>query len=264
VPPTRPSDDPGGLELSRRFFQDVVLPALQRTLPDLVPAVAVGVPGGSQCHGHDDLVSRDHGWGPAFAVWLRSPLVPADAERVDRFLLSLPKEYCGHRVLLPEHAVTLDEYVRSVVGIAVAPTDPVDWLRIPEEWLFEVTHRPLLLDVSGFAGLRFASFLNYPEDVWRKRLAAQLFWLSEWGMKHLKRAQTRGDSRATMMYWVRFSEVVAKVLFLLHRRFAPYHKWLFRIASELSPMSESIMSTLDQGLLSAPALWSHEMRGIAE
>ena len=53
------------------MFQEVGYPALKTQFPELLPNLTVGLVGqGSECLGFDDTYSRDHDWGPSFAMWL--------------------------------------------------------------------------------------------------------------------------------------------------------------------------------------------------
>ena len=62
-----------GLELSQRFFEEVGFPAIREHLPECVSHITVGLSGGSQSHGNDDEISRDHGWGRVswFGYWMK-------------------------------------------------------------------------------------------------------------------------------------------------------------------------------------------------
>ena len=236
-----------GLELCQRFFWEVGIPAIKYNLPECVPHLAAGLSGGSQCHGNDDEVSQDHGWGPGFAVWLVREDYDRFAEPLQAVLDRLPRESLGYGwKSQPQRTCAVYEigqYVKSVVGCETSPEIDLDWLHIPEEYLFEVTHRPVFYDATGEVTKRFESFAQYPEDVWKKRLSACLAWLWEWGVKQLRRAEQRGDTFTAAMYWCRFTTYAMKVGFLLNRRYAPYHKWLYRdflklpqIATEVAPL----------------------------
>ena len=64
-------------------------------------------------------------------------------------------------------------------------------------------------------------------------------------------------------YWVRFSEYAMKVGFLLSRRYAPYHKWIWKefgklgsIANEVSPLLQEGFKSSDQKFELAAAIES--------
>ncbi len=59
-----------GLAVSRAFFFEWGLPKLSGEFPDLVDRVAVGRLHGSDVLKADDIISRDHNWGPQFSLFL--------------------------------------------------------------------------------------------------------------------------------------------------------------------------------------------------
>jgi len=59
-----------GLQVAQEFCQKWILPFLETEFPDLHDRSACVLFGGSQSLGNDDALSRDHGWGPAFELFL--------------------------------------------------------------------------------------------------------------------------------------------------------------------------------------------------
>ncbi|MCD8096800.1 MAG: hypothetical protein LUE31_01940 [Lachnospiraceae bacterium] len=60
-----------GLDLAKRYWEEVGRPRFEAECPQLFTRGAVGLAGeGSECFGFDDEISRDHDWGPGFCVWL--------------------------------------------------------------------------------------------------------------------------------------------------------------------------------------------------
>jgi hypothetical protein len=240
-----------GLELCRRFFFEVGLPAIRTGLPECLPYLAAGPVAGSHCYGDDDDVSQDHGWGPGFAVWLSGDAHARFAEPLQSLLDTLPREHLGYgwRVQ-PAHTCRvhdLNTYTNYLVGRTSPPQAALDWLHIPEHALFEITHRPVLHDATGQVAGHFAAFKSYPEDVWKKRLSACLAWLWRWGVEYLPRAERRGELIAAAMDWCRFAEYAMKAGFLLNRSYAPYHKWLHREFLKLPSLAGRIAPLLQQG-----------------
>ena len=89
-----------GLEVARRFFNEWGLPYLRSEFPQLSERAACFLCEGSQSLGHDDELSRDHGWGPAFKVVLTGE----DGRRFGRRLRkeinqAAPREWAGYRYL---------------------------------------------------------------------------------------------------------------------------------------------------------------------
>src|SRR6266568_5037630 len=89
-----------GLELSRRFYQEVVRPLLDESFPGLPHAAALLGPG-SETLRFDTEMSMDHDWGARLFLFLREE----DVWRGDAIssLLShrLPPTFSGFPVHLP-------------------------------------------------------------------------------------------------------------------------------------------------------------------
>ena len=58
-----------GIELSRRFYGELVRPWLQSAYPDLRHAAAL-MDFGSELLGFDDEMSQDHNWGPRVRLYV--------------------------------------------------------------------------------------------------------------------------------------------------------------------------------------------------
>lgn len=55
-----------GLELSRKYVEEIYLPFLKEEFPELLERMAIGLAGeGSECFGFDDEISMDHDFGPS-------------------------------------------------------------------------------------------------------------------------------------------------------------------------------------------------------
>lgn len=87
----------GGLEVARSFFDEWGLPFLRAEFPQVSERAACFLYGGSQSLGNDDLLSRDHGWGPQFTIVLLERdydlLGPKLRESINKAAL---KEWNGH------------------------------------------------------------------------------------------------------------------------------------------------------------------------
>lgn len=240
-----------GFELCEKYFWNLGFPAIEKKLPESIPHLAVGLTGGSQSHGNDDELSRDHGWGPGFTVFLNKTNFEQFGETLQAILDTLPREYLGYEWndsrKRTSGVIEVGNFIRSAIGCESPPDTAIDWLYIPEEYLFEITPRRLFHDASGEITRIFESFTAYPEDVWKKRLSACLTWMWEWGRKHLHRAERRGELITASMYWSQFAVYAMKVGFLLNHRYAPYHKWLHREFLKLEVISPQVYPLIVEG-----------------
>lgn len=246
-----------GLELSRRFYQEVVRPIFAAHFPGLAHAAARIGPG-SEVLGFDTPMSTDHDWGPAVQLFLRDAdahLAPA----VDAALCAeLPELFLGYPVAVPpalatpadepgplrRHRVavlTLRAFTQAHIAFDPdAPLDIIDWLTIPSQKLLELTAGAVHHDATGELTALRARLAYYPYDVWLYLLAAG--WQRIGQEEHLMpRAGFVGDELGASLIGARLARDVISLAFLLERRYAPYPKWLgtaferLACADELAP-----------------------------
>ncbi|MBO6010658.1 MAG: hypothetical protein J6P71_02525, partial [Oscillospiraceae bacterium] len=129
----------GALALSRAFFKETALPALEKEFPEAAARAAAGLAGnGSECFGYDDEISRDHDWGVDFFLWLPvedGALVPALAEWKARVLRLVPPELSRTRSEYGAQpgVMTVGDFYKSLIGCPCAPQTLGEWLAVPEE-----------------------------------------------------------------------------------------------------------------------------------
>ncbi|MEN6303016.1 MAG: DUF4037 domain-containing protein [Armatimonadia bacterium] len=207
--------------------------------------MAAGMIGTSQAYGNDDEVSRDHGWGGLVMLWLPGELCEEPGRALQTLVEGLPRTFDGHPACC--QLCRFDQLLERTVGCSGPPERLLDWLRIPEQYLFEVAYAPVFYDPGGEVTQRLRAFGQYPEDVRLHRLCAHLEWLAEWGLKHLTRTERRGDEVTAALQWSRFSVQAMQVGFALSGRYAPYHKWLWREFSKLPAPCGQVASLLQEG-----------------
>lgn len=163
---------PGGIALSRAYFEERVDPLLKERLPDVAYAAA-RVGRGSDVLGLDDVMSRDHDWG------LRLHLFVAEIDRIrvgDALDRHLPAEFRGHPVRFPYSADPVDRLridVLSVNGFAREHLgfDPrrkasvTDWLSLAGQSVLEVTSGEVFYDSAGGLTALRKSLTWYPDDL---------------------------------------------------------------------------------------------------
>lgn len=230
------------------------MPILENEFPQHIDRLAAGlVAAGSACSSNDDIVSRDSSWGPRFHVYLSQ----SDYDEVGRSLQTtldhLPREFygtscCPSDGFSPCRAYAIDAFFDEKVGKSTAPLTAIDWLRIPEERLFEITHGQVFYDpLREFSDRRSEFALYYPDDVWRKRLAARLNQCGIQGQQLLVESLGCGDYYTAQMAWWGFVQAAIKLGFLLSRRYSPNQKWLHREFCKLPEPVAEVSNLLWEG-----------------
>jgi hypothetical protein len=251
-----------GLELNRRFYEDVVRPLLVDTFPELAYSAALLGPG-SETLGFDTEMSMDHDWGLRFFLFFHEEDKDQGLAVTDMLSQRLPDEYAGfpvswstgarepkwgimerplrgpikHRVI----ATTVRDFVRVQLGYNLSEMlTAVDWLTFPSHALGELVGGEIYHDgISELSGLR-EWFAWYPRDIWLYLLACG--WQRIGQEEHLMpRAGSSGDELGSSLIAARLVRDVMNLCFLMERRYAPYAKWFggafkrLRCAVELEP-----------------------------
>lgn len=229
-----------GMELSRRYFgacESTLVFGLPRSVARRLAFGLVGP--GSECLGFDDEASRDHDFGPGFCVWVPRELYADWGEELSRRYEALPKEFMGERrveTALAGQRVGVFEtesFYRAFTGLEREPQGVAEWLRIPEQLLATVTGGEVFSDPSGqFSRPRRALQGFYPQDVVRKKVAADMAVMAQAGQYNLGRCLRRGDLVAAGAARAEFLQASMAALHLLSETYMPFYKWSFRSLSE--------------------------------
>jgi hypothetical protein len=224
-----------GLEISRRFADDWLMPFIDRELPGLRAHIAVGRFMGSDAIGADDRLSQDHNWGPTVEIFLDDDYAIRDSELAARLNSAAPAEFLGTtRHGGYDAAVTLRRthaFIKSVLG--GIPSAACDWLCCAsrfeeiESFLYFLRHGALFHDGSGQLSALRKRYHEYPDDIQRLRLAMCLYDIAHYGeYNFVWRLVERNDVLAMQMALGHFTKAVLRLHFYLERDYAPYWKWL--------------------------------------
>ncbi|HEY3887984.1 MAG TPA: DUF4037 domain-containing protein [Caulobacteraceae bacterium] len=261
-------DSISGMELSRRFYGELVRPWLARAFPDLRHAAAL-IGAGSELLGFDDAMSRDHDWGPRVLLFVAEADFAAQAEAVaDGFAAVAPTDFLGHPLDLsrtrtgdpdgarrdPRHGLeihTLEAMLRRTLALGLdEPRDAVTWLGLSEQRLLAVTTGAVFHDDDGrLTGLR-ARLGAFPRDVRLYKLACQWRRIAE-EQAFVGRAGHRGDDLGSKIIAARLVRDAMRMGFLIEGRYAPYPKWFaaafaqLPCAPDLTPMFERALAASD-------------------
>ncbi|HVF66776.1 MAG TPA: DUF4037 domain-containing protein [Pyrinomonadaceae bacterium] len=252
-----------GLELSRLFYEEAVRPILEESFPDLRYAAAM-LGTGSEVLGFDTGMSRDHGWGPRFDLFLSEEDYEDKRDRVEETLRrKLPHSFRGYPTSFTEPDPTdngtqhLDTRAGGPVNHKVEvmtprgfvldyldfditrELEPADWLTFPEQKLRTLTRGAVFRDRIGLEDVR-RRFAYYAEDVWLYLLGSA--WARVGQEEHLMgRAGSVGDEIGSALIGARLVRDLMRLCFLMEKTYAPYPKWFgtafaqLDCAPELSP-----------------------------
>ena len=237
-----------GLELAREYYGTFGKEMLEKEFPELLPKIAAGLFGsGSECFGFDDEVSRDHDLEPGFLI-----LLPGEEEvgRREAFLLErayakLPKEFGGFSrgMLSPvggarRGVVRTEDFFREKTGFPEGPETAEEWLRVPEYALAEAVNGEVFFDGAGRVSRLREKLARYPEDVRKKKLAANLLLMGQAGQYNYSRALAHGETGAAQLAIFEFADRTMQTVFLLNRVYRPFYKWTFRALRELPVLGD--------------------------
>src|SRR5215472_8701839 len=94
-----------GLELSRRFYEEVIAPIMSENWPGLLYCAAL-IGDGSEVLGFDTEMSADHCWGPRVLLFLQEADTSLQQDLTARLLAALPTTFRGYatRIAPPEES----------------------------------------------------------------------------------------------------------------------------------------------------------------
>ena len=242
-----------GLELSKRYFYDIVLPEFEKSLKDILPLCAFGLVGeGSECYGYDDELSKDHDFGPSVCIWLRKDDYLKYKYRINKVLETLPKTYLGFQELKESEwgynrrgLLNIEDFYFKFIGSANPPQTINDWQKIPETALATVTNGEVFIDNLGeFTKIREQLLNYYPEAIRKNKIATRLMTISQHGQYNYARCLRRNDLVAANQCLYLFVDEVIHLVFLLNRRYKIFYKWANRALLDLKILGSEIHKLL--------------------
>ena len=246
-----------GIELAERFYLACGRELIERTVPDAVDRIAVGIAGqGSECFGYDDELSRDHDYEPGFTIWLSDEDDIRLGVALARAYRSLPRTFEGVSLRSKTGegsrfgVLTADGFFRALLGRRDVPTDPLDWMALPDHAIAAATNGKIFRDDAGLMTRRREGFrYGMPSDVRKQKLAARLALMAQAGEYNYPRMLSRGDEPAAHLSVGEYVKHALAAVFLSAGEPRPYYKWQFRALRDLPCLSETYepLSTLVSG-----------------
>jgi hypothetical protein len=226
-----------GLELSRRYYEEVCRPAIEKHLPDHIEKMAFGLAGdGSECYGFDDEISRDHDFGPRIMIWVLSSDYDEFGIELQQKLDKLPKNFLGFDGINTsqygqgrEGVFTINGFYKKFTGLDHPPSTIHEWSLIPEVNLSLATNGKVFSDPPGkFTGYRNILLEGYPEDLRLKMMAARCMKMAQSGQYNYARSIKRKEYVAAQMALAEFTDSAASMIYLMNKRYKPFYKWMHR------------------------------------
>ncbi len=268
-----------GIELSRRFHDELVRPWLGEVAPEL-PYAAALIGYGSELLGFDDETSRDHNWGPRVQVFLRRDDFDREARRlVEAFSAVAPDSFAGepigwrNRPHPPasgegaegvfEHGLevhTLESMLERLLGVpSVDGLSSLQWLGFPEQRLLAFTAGAVFHDADGRLTRARQNLAYFPDAVWLYKIACQWRRIAE-EQAFVGRTGQVGDDLGSRVVAARLVRDVMRMGFLLERKYAPYAKWIGRAFARL-PIATVLAPHLERALRANE--WQERGEGLA-
>ena len=245
------------VDVSHRFYDQIVAPILVERFPDELAVAAIGVFGhGSEALRLDDELSSDHHWGLRIDALFPHEIYTAKAADMREVVESLlPPSFEGHSLreahvagagLAPE---SLQGYLQRTIGIDHAPATNLEWLQIPEEDIIHVINGEVWHDPTGeFSAIREVLSGYYPEPVRLRRIAHWCRYFSGMGAYALKRAILRDNDYYANITFTRAIRLAVQLAFLLEKRYFPYDKWTYTYFLDLPRLAEPMKPLVDEAV----------------
>jgi hypothetical protein len=259
-----------GIELSRRFYGELVAPWLARAFPDLRHAAAL-IGYGSELLGFDDEMSRDHNWGPRVGLFVTQADFVAHADAViGRFAEFAPASFLDYPIGMsskaaraadtdgargdPRHGLevqTIETLLRRALALGPdEPRDAVAWLGLSEQQLLVITAGAVFHDDDGRLTRQRERLSTFPRDVRLYKLACQWRRIAE-EQAFVGRTGHGGDDLGSRIIAARLVRDAMRMAFLIEDRYAPYPKWFGKAfarlpcAAELTPMLDRVLAAAE-------------------
>lgn len=240
-----------GMELCREYYETYGRPMIAAKFPTYESKIAVGLVGeGSDCFGYDDVISRDHDWGPDFCMWVTEETYREIGEALQQAYEQLPTEFQGYR----RTTSVQGKGRRGVMTIAdfygrllqTGDVKRINWQQVSDAALAAAVNGEVFRDEEGiFSGIRRELQQGYPENILYLKLAESAARFSQAGQYNYKRMCEREDCVTAQIMLTDAVREAMKLKHYLEGKYPPHDKWLRRSVEEL-PGGEYLSALLQQ------------------
>ncbi len=264
-----------GLKIASDYYEEN-LEALRNHFDTILAQFTFGKVGeGSECFGYDDIVSKDHDFGPGFCIFVTREQYAVYGRELEQAYDSLPMEFRGFTRPNPikeaprNGVIKIEDFFGRILGLREEEivflmqmhTLPDDaWLRAEDWQLKTVTNGMLFAGEDNVFGIIYRNLKKgYPEHIRRRKLAQTLGNICQSGQYNYQRMMKRHDLNSGILMLHSFEEEVLSFLFLINRVYVPHAKWRFREANTLEK-GQDIMAEWKALLKTQPDIASYQKR----
>lgn len=199
--------------------------------------IACGLVGeGSERFGYDDELSVDHDYGAGFCLWLTDEDFANIGTELQNAYDRLPRDFLGWPAVgISKNgerrvgAMRTGDFYLKYTGLKSPPSTAEEWRRIPEAFLATATNGRVWSDsLREFSRWREILLGFYPEDVFRKKLAARAATMAQAGQYNYPRLLQRRDHVGAGLALAEFIKSACSAAYLINGRYMPFYKWVYR------------------------------------
>lgn len=246
-------DNLKGLVISKDYYETYGKKAFSK-IGDLSGVSFAKVGEGSECFGLDDLLSKDHDFGPGFCVFVTKEQYAVLGKQLEEIYASLPVVFRGFEKPdiikdAPRNGViVIEDFFGRILSLDEKETDYLvkrntlpekTWLRLSDWQLRTVTNGEIFDEEDSVFGDIYRNLKKgYPESVKRRKMAQLLGQMSQTGQYNYQRMMRRQDVYGAAFMLHDFELNVIKFLYLINDIYAPHDKWLMKEAEGLKKGQE--------------------------
>ena len=209
---------------------------------------------GSECFGLDDLLSKDHDFGPGFCVFVTKEQYAVLGKQMEEVYASLPAVFRGfEKPAIIEGAprngvIVIEDFFGRILSLDEEETAYLiqrntlpekAWLRLSDWQLRTVTNGEIFEGEDSVFGNIYRNLKKgYPESVKKRKMAQLLGEMSQSGQYNYQRMMRRQDKYGAAFMLRGFESHVMEFLYLVNDEYAPHDKWLMKEADSLKKGQE--------------------------
>lgn len=233
-----------GMELCRQYYEACGKKMIHEKFPAYEDRIAVGLVGeGSDCFGYDDVISRDHDWGPDLCLWITEETAGEIGEELQKAYEELPREFMGYtRKESPmgkgrRGVQTIGSFYTRLLGAqnweqigrGECAIPEAFWQQAEDPMLAAAVNGQVFYDPQGiFSQVRKQLQKGYPANVRLLKLAQSCAAFSQNGQYNYARVLQRGDDLTAFLMLGECLKQAAKIAYYLQNLYPPHDKWLMK------------------------------------